>query len=571
VAAGFVALVLTLAYWQVYARESISNNPQNSLQAERNLESPRGLILARDGETVLAESVRRDTEEGFAYDREYPGGEAFSNIIGYSSVIYGQAGVEARMNSELQGSGDAQTLDQLINQSSGGPQAGNNVELTVDSELQQAAYDALSQTDTGRGSLVAFEPDTGEVLALVTHPSYDPAVVDQEGGFEQLTEDEDLPLINRATQSLYPPGSTFKTITASAGLKAGLTPSSEFFDSGEYPLPGFTIRNYKGEQFGDVTLREALVESINVVFSEIGVEVVGAQDLADMAQRFGFGDAYDDFLLPVTASTLGSDPATWVPGNTAPISFGQEKVGANVFEMGIVAATIANNGDMMEPRLVNEIRSSDGVILDSPAPQVRREDVISEEHAGEMTSMMQSVVEDPPLGKAQISGVEVAGKTGTAEAPPGDPHSWWISFAPADDPEIAVAAMVENGGELDVDGNADIPAVEIGTEITRTYLGVEEQDVQQDDAEEQDQQNEQNEQNQQDQQSEQSPQGGQNQPGAQPQQNPQLQPVVPPQRNRQGQPDQPNQPGRVVPAQPNQPGVAEPFQEVPNRNSDGLR
>lgn len=497
IAASFVALILTLAYWQVYAREEISNSPQNSLQAERNMEAPRGLILARDGETVLADSIRQESEEGFVYDREYPGGEAFSNIIGYSSIIYGQAGVEARLNSELTGSGDPQTLDELINQSTGGPRAGNNVELTIDSELQELAYEELSQTDTGRGSLVAFEPDTGDVLALVTHPSYDPSVVDQENGFAELQEDSDLPLINRATQSLYPPGSTFKTITAAAGLRAGLTPDSEFFDSGEYPLPGFTIRNYKGEQFGEVTLRTALVESINVIFSKIAVEEVGPENLADMAQRFGFGDDYDDFLLPVVASTLGSDPSTWVPGNTAPISFGQEKVGANVFEMAVVASTIANDGDMMEPRLVQEVRSPDGVILESPAPEVRRNNVISEEHAGEMSSMMQSVIDDPPLGPAQISGVEVAGKTGTAEAPPGDPHSWWVSFAPVDDPQIAVAVMVENGGELDVDGNADIPAVEIGTEITRTYLNVEEPASSDQNQQRQQQQNQQDQQNQQ--------------------------------------------------------------------------
>ena len=365
-AASFVALILTLAYWQVYARESIANDPENSLQAERNMESPRGLILGNDGETVLAESVRQDTQQGYAYEREYPGGAAFSNIIGYYSIIYGQAGVEAYMNSQLSGSGDPETLDQLINQSTGGPQAGNNVELTIDAELQQTAYDALSETDTGRGSLVAFEPDTGNVLALVTHPSYDPSLVNEEGGFEQIQQNPDLPLINRATQSLYPPGSTFKVITAAAGLSQGLTPSSEFFDSGEYPLAGFTIRNYQGEQFGEVTLRTALVESINVVFSKIAVEEVGPQNLADMAQSFGFGEGFDDFMLPVTASTLGSDPSTWVPGNTAPISFGQEQVGANTFQMALVAATIANGGDMMEPRLIQEVRSPDGVLLESP-------------------------------------------------------------------------------------------------------------------------------------------------------------------------------------------------------------
>lgn len=470
IAAGFMALIFTLAYWQVYARESITNNPQNSLQAARNQQSPRGLILAHDGETVLAESERLQTQEGYAYEREYPGGEAFSNIVGYYSVIYGQAGVEAALNSELTSSGDPETLEQLINRSTGGPRSGNNVELTIDSEIQRLAYEALSETETQRGSLVAFEPDTGDVLALVTHPSYDPSLVNEEGGFERLQQQEDQPLFNRATQGLYAPGSTFKAITASAGLKAGLTPSSEFFDSGSISFPGFTIRNYRGEQFGEVTLRTALVESINVVFSKIAINEIGPQALGDMAQRFGFGDGYDEFLLPVIASTLGSDPSTWVEGNTALSSFGQGDVRSNVFEMAIVAATIANDGDMMKPNLVQEIRSPDGVLLESPEPEVKRDNVISSEHASEMTSMMQAVIEEGNLTKAQIPGVEVAGKTGTAEAPPGSPHSWWISFAPVDDPEIAVAALVENGGELDVDGNADTPAVDIGTEITRAYL-----------------------------------------------------------------------------------------------------
>jgi peptidoglycan glycosyltransferase len=212
-----------------------------------------------------------------------------------------------------------------------------------------------------------------------------------------------------------------------------------------------------------VTFTEALVFSINAIFAKVGVEIVRAQHLAQMAYDFGFGDPYEGFPLPVTASNLGPPPSEWTPGTTAQTAFGQGPASSNAFEMALVAATIANDGKMMEPRLVREIRSPDGIILDRPAPSVRHEP-LSAETARTLNGMMQKVVTEGGLTTAEIPGVKVAGKTGTAEVAAGAPHSWWITFAPADDPEIAVCAMVENGGE------GDDAALPIADRVMEAYL-----------------------------------------------------------------------------------------------------
>ena len=470
-AAGFVALVGILAYWQVYAQESLANNPANNLQARQEVSTPRGMILAGDGETVLAESEPRGTESGTIYDRVYPQGPLFSNIVGYWSVQYGKTGIEAGENSELSSnSGDPTTLDELINQMRGGPEAGNNIELTIDPELQRIAYESIAASNTGRGSAVALNPKTGEILAMVSYPSYDPNNIDER--FQEIQNDPNEPLLNRATQGLYPPGSTFKVITSAAALEAGIEPTREFFDSGVYELPGYTVTNYRNRDYGEVTFTQALVFSINAIFARIGVEIVGPQDLAAMAQEFGYGDEYEDFPLPVSPSDLGPPASEWTTGTTAQVSFGQGPVVSNVFQMALVAAGVANDGEIMQPRLVNEVRSPDGIILDQSAASVHTE-ALPEETANELSSMMRQVVSEGNLTAAQLPGIEVAGKTGTAQTPSGFPHSWWISFAPADDPEIAVAVMVENGGVLDAEGNADTPAIPVATNIIRAHLAEE--------------------------------------------------------------------------------------------------
>jgi peptidoglycan glycosyltransferase len=439
--AGFVSLVGVLAYWQVYVQESLANDPSNSLQSQRVQSVPRGLILAGDGETELARSEEQDSG---TYERIYPEGPLYAGITGYWSTRYGASGIEIGENNNLSGNGEPETLDELLNQISDGPQAGNDVELTLDPELQRAAYDGLAASSTGRGAAVALDPKNGEILALVSYPSYDPNNIDD--NFSDLIENPDNPLYNRATQGLYPPGSTFKVITAAAALKSGVSPSDEFKDDGIYETPGYDVYNYKARSYGEVTFEEAIAKSINTIFARVAYEYVGNQTLSETAYDFGFGDDYEDFPLPVAPSSLGNvAPDQWVQGDIAQISFGQGSVTSNVFEMAQVTGAIANGGTMMNPRLVREVRSPDGVILDQPSSSVR-ENVLGEETANTLSDMMESVVEDAET-TAKIPGIKVAAKTGTAENSTGDPHSWFISFAPADDPEIAVAVIVENGNE----------------------------------------------------------------------------------------------------------------------------
>lgn len=438
--AGFVALVGVLAYWQVYARESLATDPANRLQSRRVQEVPRGLILAGDGETEIARSKQNNSGN---YDRVYPEGPLYACVTGYWSTKYGASGLEISQNNNLSGAGEPETLDELINQVSGGPQAGNDIELTLDPELQRIAYDGLASSSTGRGAVVALNPKNGEILSLVSYPSFDPNNIDE--NFEELAQDPSFPLVNRATQGLYPPGSTFKVITASAALKAGVKPSDKYKDNGTYETPGYTVYNYRGREYGEQTFEQALANSVNTIFARIGNESVGAKALAQTAEDFGFDDPYEDFALPVTPSYFNPPPDQWDQGNVAQSSFGQQTVNGTVFEMANIAGAIANGGTMMEPRLVREVRSPDGVILDKPTPRVRNK-ALDEETTSTLNDMMQKAITEVETG-AEIPGVKVAGKTGTAEAGGDEIHSWFISFAPADDPEIAVAVIVENGQE----------------------------------------------------------------------------------------------------------------------------
>jgi peptidoglycan glycosyltransferase len=461
--AGFVGLVVMLAYWQVYSREALANNPENGFQTQRSISSPRGLILAGDGETVLAKSVKRHTPRGPVYDRVYPLGEPFSNVVGYWSTRYGATGIEIGNNSDLSSvAGEPETLDDLINRATGGPQPGNNVVLTIDPKLQELAYQELSASSTGRGSVVALHPQTGEILAMATSPSFDPNNIDE--NYPKLANAEDAPLVDRATQSLYPPGSVFKVITAAAALEAGVTPEDKFFDNGAYELPGYTVHNFQGKDYGEVTFTRALAYSINVVFAKIAVNIVGAQRLTDMALNFGFGDPYDDFPIPVSGSSVNSlPPDQWTTGTLAQTAFGQGEVQTNSFEMALVAAAIANDGKMVEPRIVREVRSPDGIILDKPTPRITRR-ALPPDTAATLNEMMQQVIIQGGLTEAEIEGIKVAGKTGTAESGNGDPHSWWITFAPADDPKIAMCVMIENGGR------ADRGALPVAARLMRAYL-----------------------------------------------------------------------------------------------------
>jgi peptidoglycan glycosyltransferase len=462
-AAGFFGLVVMLAYWQVYSREALANNPENGFQTQRSISSPRGLILAGDGETVLARSEKQETPQGPVYDRVYPLGAPFSNVVGYWSTRYGATGIEIANNTDLSSiAGEPQTLDDLINRATGGPQPGNNVVLTLDPKLQELAYQELQQSVTGRGSIVAINPRNGEILAMVTSPSFDPNDIDD--NYPELASAPNAPLVNRATQGLYPPGSVFKVITSAAALRAGVSPEQTFFDDGSYELPGYTVHNFQGKDFGEVTFTRALAYSINVIFAKIAVNIVGADALEQMAENFEFGSTYEDFPLPVATSSVNSlPPEKWTTGTLAQTAFGQGEVQTNAFQMALVTAAIANDGSMVEPRLVREVRSPDGIVLDKPTASIRTRSIPSDT-ARTLNEMMQQVIIQGGLTEAEIEGVKVAGKTGTAESGNGEAHSWWITFAPADDPKIAMCVMVENGGR------ADEGALPVAARLMQAYI-----------------------------------------------------------------------------------------------------
>lgn len=455
--AGFVSLIGVLAYWQVYARESLANNPHNGIQIQRAQEVPRGLILAGDGKTILAQSAKN----GDVYTRVYPQGALYSNVVGYFSTKYGASGIEAAENASLSGSGEPKTLDELINKLSGRPQAGNNVELTLDPKLQRMANDQLASSVTGRGAVVALDPKTGDILAMASYPSYDPNNIDDK--FAGLQKDPAAPLLNRATQGLYTPGSVFKIITAAAALEKGVQPSEQFVDTGKYNAGGYTVTNYAGYTYGQKTFAQALALSINTIFARIGVERVGANALAQAADDFGFNYPYSNFPLPVSPSTLGAPPSEWDKAYLAATSFGQGKVQTNVFEMALVGAAVANGGSMMEPNIIKDIRSQDGIILQRNAPQTLKRSMPADQ-AATLNQMMQLVTTQGSAKAAQIPGVKVAGKTGTAEVPNGRPNSWFVAFAPADNPKIAVAALVENGGD------GETAALPIARNLIQAYL-----------------------------------------------------------------------------------------------------
>ena len=229
-------------------------------------------------------------------------------------------------------------------------------------------------------------------------------------------------------------------------------------------MPGYTVQNFQDKDFGKVTFTQALAYSINVVFAKIAVDTVGAEALSQMALDFGFGDPYDDFPLLVSGSSVNSlPPGQWTTGTLAQTAFGQGEVQSNVFQMALVASAIANDGRLVEPRLVREVRSPDGIILDKPTASIRRQ-AIPPDTARTLNEMMQQVIIQGGLTEAEIPGMEVAGKTGTAESGNGAPHAWWITFAPADDPEIAMCVMVENAGR------ADEGALPIGARLMQAYL-----------------------------------------------------------------------------------------------------
>ncbi|MDP2182090.1 MAG: FtsW/RodA/SpoVE family cell cycle protein [Actinomycetota bacterium] len=446
-----VALVANLTWVQVISADALAANPANTRGLAEEQRSPRGTITTSDG-VVLADVAK----EGSRYRRVYPEGDLASHVLGYHSLTYGRAGIEATMNEALTGKREFTTFQDAIEAAAGLPVPGNDVVLTIDSVVQRAAEEALGKT---RGACVAIDPRTGAVLAMASNPGYSPAEVDTR--WEDLSSAGSAPLVNRATQSLYPPGSTFKIVTLTGALGAGIaTPESTFSGKSPMEIGNAPVTNYGGTSYGTVTLSRATNSSINTVYAQLAVEL-GARELVAQSGAFGFG-AVPPLEIPGKASLM-PDPGEMTTWETAWAGDGQP-VGehasppgpqATITQMALIAAGIANNGVVMRPYLIDHIADEAGLTLSSTSPQPWMT-ATDPSTAATVRAMMIDVVKRGSGGGAAIPGVTVAGKTGTAEAGKSlETHALFIAFAPAEDPQVAVAIILENAG---VGGRVAAPA-----------------------------------------------------------------------------------------------------------------
>ena len=452
------ALVVATTYWQTWAVAGLEDRQDNAIQRVAQFTVRRGLIYAADGTLLAARRAQKGNGQTL-YFRRYPAGNLAAQVVGYSTQSRSRAGLERSLNDYLTASNShlntvlRRTLDSL----KGTTVTGNNLVLTIRPDAQKAALDALGDNC---GAVVALDPVTGTVLVMASSPSYDPNLV--EGHFFSIARraggarcSPPAPLINRATTGLYPPGSTFKVITAAAALDSGVyRPDSTFDDPGYCIEYGKKVSNFADqsgpEVFGRVSLVTALEHSINAVFCEIGKKL-GPLAILDYARRFGF---YSDPPLETPSGERSPsglydhgrlfrphDPTSVDPGRLA---FGQERLQVTPLEMAMVVAGIANGGVVMEPYLVERITAPGGSTVKRTSPRELGR-AIKPETAAALTQMMVAVVRSGTGTAAQIPGVSVAGKTGTAETGvSGRNTTSFLAFAPADRPRVAIAVFLEN-------------------------------------------------------------------------------------------------------------------------------
>ncbi len=470
----FACLFASSTFVQFVQAEGLNERPGNARTLYKEFGRPRGPLVV--GREPVARSVEQEDDDPYAYQRKYPGGELYSHVTGYYSVVFGTTGMEQEAGDLLSGTADQLFYRRLSDLFTGRQPQGASVELTLDPRAQQAAWDALGDQ---RGAVVALDPKTGDVLALVSKPAFDPnllAVHDTDAlqrNRAQLLADPQRPLENRAIASrLYPPGSVFKLVTAAAALSDGrYTPEGLVPGPAELDLPQTTVTlpNSNGRPCGrnnQVTLTDALRVSCNTAFGAIGLDL-GAPAMREQAEAFGFGRALD-IPLEVTRSAF---PAAPNPPQLAQSAIGQFDVRVTPLQVAMISAGIANGGVVMQPNLVRTVRSADLDVVTRSQPRALST-AVSGDVAAQLTAMMEQVVERGTGTRAQISGVRVAGKTGTAQQGEGrSPHAWFTSFAPADDPRVAVAVVVEDGGSLGDEVSGGRAAAPIARAVMEAVIG----------------------------------------------------------------------------------------------------
>lgn len=467
----FVALFVSTTSIQFFASDSLRADARNSRTILDSYSTKRGAILVNG--SPIAESTPSDDQ--YQYQRKYTNGALYSAVTGYFTIGQGNAGIESAENAVLSGNSDASFFQNLNAILTGQDVQGDNVNLTIDPDVQQAAYDALGQNT---GAVVAIQPKTGKILAMVSKPDYDPnaltshdtAAVKQQ--YDALLAQSPTPLQNRAIGGdLYTPGSVFKLVVASAALKDGKYDlDSEFPNPSRLQLPGTStyINNAEGGSCGGgdtVKLRTAIQYSCNIPFAELG-QKLGYDEIKSVADEYGFGDQIE---VPMKA-TASQYPDVDSTAQLMLSAFGQASVRVSPLQMAMVSAGIANGGKVMQPSLVDSITTSDLKTVESFSPK-QYSDPLSASESADLTEAMQSVVSAGTGTNAKIDGVDVAGKTGTAEGGTGSPYTlWFTGFAPAKDPEVAVAVVVGNGGGLGQSGVGNTVAAPVAKKVMEAVL-----------------------------------------------------------------------------------------------------
>ena len=466
----FVALLTSTTIVQVFQADSLSADARNTRTLYDSYSVERGPILVA-GEPI-AQSMPADDE--YKFQRTYSNGPLYAPVTGFIPLNGAPTGLEYALNSELSGTSDAQFFDKMTALITGQNPTGASVEVTIDPIAQQAAWDALGDLT---GSVVVSEPATGRVLAMVSKPSYDPnllTVHDNQqvtDSYQALLNDEGDPLINRGINALNPPGSVFKLVVVTAALESGeFTPESSFPNPATFKLPGSSsiVINSGGGTCGGgdtVTIATALRLSCNIPLAELGLQL-GDEAIRETAEKFGFNT---DYVIPLNVSK-STYPTVLDEAQTALSAFGQTDVRATALQMAMVSATIANGGQLMTPNLIDKVTAPNLSPIQVFKPEAM-DRVMSAETATTLTQMMVNGVQDGAASNARIGGVNVAGKTGTAENAEDEPYTlWFTGFAPAEDPKYAITVLVEDGGGLGQTGYGNLLAAPIAKQVLEAVL-----------------------------------------------------------------------------------------------------
>jgi peptidoglycan glycosyltransferase len=478
IAIAVMALILlllgNLTYVQVVKAGDYRSDPRNQRVLLAEYARKRGQISA-DGQ-VLAQSV--ETDDRLKYQRQYTNGPAYAPLTGYYSVVYSSSGIERYSDSVLNGSDDRLFARRLSDLITGRDPSGGNVVLTIRPSVQERAYEEMA--DKGyAGAVVALNPQTGEILAMASTPSYDPnplashSSTTQQKAWAEANDTDPPTLVNRAISETYPPGSTFKLVDTAAALQNGYTPDSQLTAASNITLTNTntTLENFAGTPCGTgatASLRDALARSCNTAFAELAGNL-GEDKIRAQAEAFGIGQSDLAIPMPVTASSLGDIPDTPALQQSG---IGQRDVRMTPLQNAMMVASIANGGQTMAPHLVKEIQGPELDVLDTTEPD-RLGRSMPANVAATLTDLMVGS-ENRTQGGGKITGVQIASKTGTAEhgTDPKNtpPHAWYVAFAPAQNPTVAVAVLVENGGNRALEATGGSVAAPVGRAVIAEAL-----------------------------------------------------------------------------------------------------